>query len=48
LHFRSLALQFSHEAPASPHTVSEVPFWHLPVRSQHPPQLEAPQVGALP
>lgn len=32
-----LAVQFLHDCPTMPQTVSLVPFWHVPLASQQPP-----------
>jgi hypothetical protein len=35
-------------SPFVPHAVSELPVWHAPFASQHPPQFDAPHGGGLP
>jgi hypothetical protein len=41
LQARPSAVQFSHAAPAAPHTEFVVPGRHTPFASQHPPQVMA-------
>jgi hypothetical protein len=48
LHFLPFVEQFAHAAPLAPQTASVVPPWHTPFASQQPPQVDAPQVGAVP
>jgi hypothetical protein len=48
LHVRLLAAQFSHVSPLLPQAAFAVPTRHVPVASQHPPQLDEPHAGGAP
>jgi hypothetical protein len=48
MHESPFAPQSVHEAPPRPHALFAVPPRHVPLASQHPPQLEAPHAGAVP
>jgi hypothetical protein len=37
-----VVVQLAHVCPLPPHASSPMPFWHVPVASQHPPLQRSP------